>query len=103
MLKGFIKNKEDFTCENCSAFITGNGYTNHCHMCMFSKHVDIAPGDRLEACQGLMKPVHVEGSTNNVVITHTCQTCGFVRRNKLQKDDDIKALVLLIEKLNSQR
>ena len=24
----------------------GNGYTNHCPKCLWSKHVDINPGDR---------------------------------------------------------
>ncbi len=103
MPKGFIKNKEDFTCENCSAFIVGNGYTNHCHNCLYSKHVDIAPGDRLEACQGIMKPTQMSGSTNNVVITHTCQNCGFTRNNKLQEEDAVEAVIEVMKKLNSQK
>ncbi len=103
MPKGFIKNKEDFTCENCDAFINGNGYTNHCHECLYSKHVDIAPGDRMEACQGIMKPTQITGSTNNVVITHTCQSCGFTRNNKLQEQDNIDALVQTVKQINSRK
>jgi Zn finger protein HypA/HybF involved in hydrogenase expression len=103
MLKGFIKNKEDFTCENCGAFIQGNGYTNHCHECFHSKHVDIQPGDRLATCGGLMKPTEVSGSTRNIVITHTCQTCGFTRNNKLQEDDNVDRLAELITVLNSRK
>jgi rubrerythrin len=103
MIKGFIKNKEDFTCENCGALVIGDGYTNHCPQCLYSKHVDVAPGDRLAPCGGLMKPTAVSGSTNHVVITHTCQICGFVRNNKLQKEDSVDALVQVVEKLNSQK
>jgi hypothetical protein len=102
-MKSFVKNKEDFMCENCKAFIKGNGYTNHCHECFYSKHVDINPGDRLEACGGLMKPISVQGSTNNMTITHRCQLCGFTRNNKLQEEDNIEKLAQLIETLNSKR
>ena len=103
MLKGFIKNKEDFTCENCGVFIEGNGYTNHCHECFYSKHVDIQPGDRLAICTGLMRPVSVQGSTNNITITHQCALCGFTRNNKLQKGDNMKNLAKLVEQLNTQK
>jgi len=103
MQKGFIKNKEDFTCENCGAFIVGNGYTNHCHECFYSKHVDIQPGDRLASCQGIMKPITVSGSTRNIVITHKCQICGFTRNNKLQDNDNIDNLTKLVTLLNSQK
>lgn len=103
MQKGFIKNKEDFTCENCGAFIIGNGYTNHCHSCLYSKHVDIAPGDRLATCLGIMKPTAITGSTNNMVITHTCQICGFTRNNKVQEQDDTSGLIETMKKINSKK
>jgi len=103
MIKGFIKNKEDFTCENCGFFVKGNGYTNHCPQCFYSKHVDIAPGDRLATCGGMMKPFEISGSTNNIVISHVCDICGFERRNKLQSEDNIEELSKLVVKLNSQK
>lgn len=103
MLRGFIKNKEDFTCENCGFFVIGDGYTNHCPECLYSKHVDIQPGDRAQECRGLMKPIELSGSTNNIVITHMCQFCGFKRNNKLQKGDNMESIVKLINTLNSQK
>ena len=103
MQKGFIKNKEDFTCGNCGLFVEGNGYTNHCHNCFYSMHVDIQPGDRKAECGGLMRPIEVSGSTRNVVITHKCEVCGFTRNNKLQEDDDVTKLAELIIALNSRR
>ena len=59
-VKKFQKHTEDFTCEHCGAFLQGNGYTNHCSRCLWSKHVDNSPGDRANSCRGLMKPIAVE-------------------------------------------
>ncbi len=102
-MKSFVRNKEDFTCENCGAFIKGNGYTNHCHECFYSKHVDIQPGDRLATCGGLMKPISVQGSTNNLTITQECMMCGFKRNNKIQEVDNVSALINLMQKLNTKK
>ncbi len=102
-MKGFTKNKEDFTCENCGVCIEGNGYTNHCHECFYSKHVDIQPGDRLASCGGLMKPISVQGSTNNLTITQECVMCGFTRNNKIQEADNMSALINLMQKLNTKK
>ena len=55
----FIRKTEDFICENCGAVVVGNGYTNHCPACLYSKHVDRSPGDRAADCGGLMEPVAV--------------------------------------------
>src|SRR3989338_8156335 len=42
----FQRTKEDFTCERCGFFVRGSGYTNHCPQCLWSKHVDVNPGNR---------------------------------------------------------
>lgn len=102
-MKSFVKNKENFVCENCGLSVKGTGYTNHCHECFYSKHVDINPGDRLQECGGLMKPISIQGSTNNITITHRCQACGFTRNNKLQEADSLEKLTQLMQKLNSQK
>lgn len=88
----FIKRTEDFVCENCGEQNTGNGYTNHCHSCLYSKHVDVSPGDRMEACHGLMKPVFVSYAHNEEYILHKCVKCGFERKNKIQLNDSIEAM-----------
>lgn len=102
-MKSFIKNKEDFVCEHCDTQIAGTGYTNHCHECFYSKHVDIQPGDRLEACRALMKPISVQGSINNLTITHQCTLCSFTRNNKIQTEDNLEKLAELVKQLNSQK
>ena len=56
----FIRKIENFTCNNCGTFVVGDGYTNHCPNCLFSKHVDTSPGDRKSSCKGLMEPIGIE-------------------------------------------
>lgn len=96
-MKKFQKNKEDFVCENCGQNVLGNGYTNHCPKCLYSKHVDINPGDRLalESCGGLMKPVSVEKDGEDYVLVHKCKDCGHVKKNKTSPNDDFDKIVKL--------
>lgn len=91
----FIRHKEDFICEFCKTFNSGNGYTNHCKVCLYSKHVDIEPGDRLATCGGLMKPIYVSYTTKDPYILHKCLICGYEKKNKVQKDDSVEAMALV--------
>jgi ribosomal protein L37E len=95
MEKKFQRKKEDFICENCGKIVSGNGYTNHCPDCLYSKHVDINPGDRLATCGGLMKPIGytVKGSGYNII--HRCLKCGFERKNKFSDNDNFETLLKL--------
>ncbi len=93
--KKFQRKKEDFVCENCGKEVVGNGYTNHCPACLFSKHVDVNPGDRKEKCGGLMKPVGALKRGEDYFITQQCQICGFERKNKLLPEDNFEALLKL--------
>jgi len=91
--KKFQRNKEDFTCEKCGHRVEGDGYTNHCPKCLWSKHVDVFPGDREADCGGLMRPVFVEREGEEYVMTHKCIVCDYSKRNKVQKDDDFDEVV----------
>lgn len=91
----FIKNAERFTCEHCGATVVGEGYTNHCPACLWSKHVDNDPGDRNNPCKGLMKPLRVEYKDGGHILIHKCEQCGEERRNKVSKDDDFDQVVKL--------
>jgi Zn ribbon nucleic-acid-binding protein len=86
--KKFKKKQEDFTCENCGQEVKGNGYTNHCPACLWSKHVDINPGDRASECQGMMQPIRIEMEKQEYILTNECVKCGHIKRNKLAPDDD---------------
>ncbi|HVU06521.1 MAG TPA: RNHCP domain-containing protein [Candidatus Paceibacterota bacterium] len=101
--KRFTRTIEDFTCEHCGAAVIGNGYTNHCPKCLWSKHVDRNPGDRLAACGGMMESVLAEKERSDYVITHRCAVCGFERRNKLQKGDDFDAFVAISKKSSERK
>ena len=59
MYSKFTKIDEEFICENCGKKVTKLGYTcrNHCPECLYSKHIDVYPGDRREECQGLLEPI----------------------------------------------
>lgn len=89
----FIKNKEDFVCENCGFNNTGDGYTNHCVKCLYSKHVDNNPGDRDNNCLGLMKPIYVSYTNKDKYIIHRCLVCGMEKKNKIGEGDDFNVLV----------
>jgi len=97
MSPNFQKKIENFTCENCGTKVEGNGYTNHCPKCLFSKHVDVNPGDRAEVCGGLMEPVGLKLEKGHYIITHRCQKCGLERNNQAADNDDINALIKLSE------
>ncbi len=92
-MKRFQRREEDFVCEHCGAKVLGNGYTNHCPRCLYSKHIDINPGDRAADCGGLMEPVDIELKNGKYVVVQRCQKCGFVRRNKVEDSDNFEAVL----------
>lgn len=92
--KKFYRNKEDFICEICSESVQGNGNTNHCSICFYSKHVDINPGDRASRCNGLMRPVSYKlDSKKGIILTHKCLKCGEYKNNKLANTDSVENLL----------
>ena len=93
----FKKVTEDFICEHCGQKVQGDGYTNHCPFCLYSKHVDVHPGDRLETCGGLMKPIDVEMLSDGYIITHQCEKCGYIKKNKAAKVDNFEKMVEIIK------
>ena len=91
-MKKFNEIDEEFVCENCGKKVLKLGYScrNHCPYCLYSKHVDINPGDRAEECHGLLKPIGIEISNKKgYVIVYKCEKCGQTRKNKAAKDDNI--------------
>ncbi len=93
MAKKFQRKIEDFVCENCGTGIKGDDYTNHCSKCLWSKHVDVNPGDREEKCGGMMKPIGAFLKNTENTIAHRCVKCTFERNNKVTGEDDFDTLV----------
>lgn len=93
MSRRFARTREDFVCRQCGYEVRGTGYTNHCPRCLWSRHMDVHPGDRAQQCAGMMRPTAVETRSGNQVIVHHCERCGFTRRNKATAEDDFEAIL----------
>lgn len=93
MSEVFKKKVEDFVCENCSKKVLGNGYTNHCPKCLWSKHVDVNPGDRAEKCCGMMEPIKLESRGSEFKVVHQCKKCGHETGMKSTSGDDLSVLI----------
>ena len=100
-MKMFSKNDKSFICENCNKEVNPLNYTSrdHCPYCLYSKHVDINPGDRQEECHGDLEPVGIDiDSKKGYVIVFKCKKCGKIRRNKAAKDDNMDLIIKLSAK-----
>ncbi len=88
---------EDFICDNCNNEVKKTGYTarDHCNYCLYSKHVDINPGDRLNTCAGLLKPVGIEKFKDTYKIIYKCEKCNQLHKNIMAKDDNFNLIIEL--------
>lgn len=89
----FTRTTENFVCDHCGHEVIGNGYTNHCPACLWSKHVDIHPGDRASTCRGLMQPVSVTQKNGEQRLLHRCVLCGHEKNNVVAANDSVDALI----------
>ena len=99
MVKKFQKRQEDFVCEQCGAAVKGDGYTDHCPVCLFGKHVDIFPGDRLEECHGILVPIGLTTKKGGQVIEYQCEKCHEKMSNRAADNDSPETLVALAQQL----
>ncbi len=99
-MKRFNMIDEGFTCEQCGKNVTKLEYTarDHCPYCLYSKHVDINPGDRLNECKGLLKPIDIEKYKDTYKIIYKCNKCGETHKNIMAKDDNIDLIIELSKK-----
>ena len=91
---------EEFICEKCGKKITKLGYTarDHCNYCLYSKHVDINPGDRLNDCKGLLKPIEIEKFKDTYKIIYKCEKCGQLHKNIMANDDNMDKIIEISKK-----
>lgn len=100
-MKRFNMINENFICENCGKEIKKADKTarDHCNYCLCSKHVDINPGDRNNACKGLLIPIGIEKFKDTYKIIYKCEKCGNVHKNIMANDDDMDLIIeLSVEK-----
>lgn len=95
----FKRRQEDFQCEYCGTVMHGDGYTNHCTQCLYSKHVDIFPGDRQAECQGLMEPILLARENGEEKLIHRCLLCGYAKKNRVSESDNFEALLILAKRV----
>lgn len=86
---------EEFTCEWCNKEVNRLNYSarDHCPYCLFSKHVDINPGDRMNNCKGLLEPIDIEKFKHTYKIIYRCQKCEQTHKNIMADDDDINKII----------
>lgn len=94
-MKKFNMIDEKFVCEHCSSEVSPLGYTarDHCNSCLYSKHVDINPGDRLNDCKGLLKPIGIEKFKDTYKIIYKCEKCGETHKNIMANDDNYDVII----------
>ena len=96
-MRNFTVIDEEFVCENCGSKVKKLGYScrNHCPVCLYSKHVDINPGDRAENCNGMLEPIGLDINKKGYVIIFKCKKCGAIRRNIAAEDDNMELIIKL--------
>lgn len=102
-MKLFTKLDEEFVCENCKQEIEKLNYTtrDHCNHCLYSKHVDINPGDRQNPCKGLLKPIGIEKFKNTYKIIYKCEKCNQIHKNIMANDDNMDLIIELSKNIEN--
>jgi len=80
--------------------LRNGSYRNHCPACLWSRHLDVEPGDRAADCGGLMRPLRIDWRRGKgLAVIHHCVRCGVLRANRIADDpaqgDDIGAIAAL--------
>ena len=96
-MKQFTKLEEEFICENCKQKIEKLNYTTrkHSNHYLYSKHLDINPGDRQNKCKGLLKPIGIEKFKNTYKIIYKCEKCNEIHKNIMANDDNMDLIIEL--------
>lgn len=99
-MKKFNEIDEEFICDNCNKKVDKLIYSSrdHCKYCLYSKHLDINPGDRASNCLGILVPIDVEKYKDTYKIIYRCSKCGKHKKNIMAKDDDFDQLLYIMSK-----
>ncbi len=104
-IKKFTMIDEPFICDNCHRKVMELNYTarDHCPYCLYSKHVDINPGDRQNKCLGLLIPIGIEKFKNTYKIIYKCNKCHQLHKNIMANDDNMDVIIKLSVKENNPK
>lgn len=94
-MKRFTMKDESFLCEHCKMEVTTLHYSarDHCPYCLYSKHVDCMPGDRMNTCKGLLKPTGIEKFKDTYKIVYRCTSCKESHKNIMAIDDSMDRII----------
>lgn len=96
-MKRFNMIDDEFICKNCGYEVKKLEYSarDHCPNCLYSLHVDINPGDRLNGCHGLLKPIGIEKYRDTYKIIYKCEECHQIHKNVMASDDTYDEIIKL--------
>lgn len=96
-MKKFHMIDEEFTCVVCKRKVSKANYTarDHCPYCLSSLHVDIMPGDRMNPCKGILKPIGIEKFRDSYKIIYRCEKCHELHKNIMASDDNMDLIIEL--------
>lgn len=96
-MKKFNMLDESFICEHCGFDVKKLEYSarDHCPNCLYSKHVDVNPGDRASECGGLLVPFSIEKYKNTYKIIYKCKKCNYIHKNIVANDDNFDEIIRL--------
>lgn len=99
-MKKFTELDEKFVCKNCNNLVPKLLYSSrdHCPYCLYSKHVDVLPGDRMNNCKGLLEPISIEKFKDSFKIIYKCKKCKEIHKNIIAKDDNYDLIINLSTK-----
>lgn len=103
----------DFNCIHCgnpvstNELMSGVNNRNHCNYCLWSRHLDhIEAGDRRSVCKGPMRPVGLTvkrtrkkygAPQGELMLVHRCELCGKLSANRIAADDDLEAVMAVLD------
>jgi hypothetical protein len=101
--RGHDRRAESFRCVHCRVDVPvqaiGTAHRNHCPGCLWSRHVDVEPGDRASDCLSSMEPIAITVRKDGEwVLIHRCQGCGTLSSNRIAGDDNPLLLVRIAVK-----
>lgn len=76
---------------------------NHCNLCLWSKHVDEAKGDRRSICGSGMRPIGLTfkqegfGRQGEIMLIHACSNCDRISINRIASDDSNEGIIACFE------
>ena len=96
--KKFKMIDEKFMCVVCGKNVEPLKYSarDHCPYCLCSIHVDINPGDRLNTCKGILKPIDIDKYKDTYKIVYKCEKCHKLHRNIMASDDDFDEILKIM-------